>query len=77
MASAPRKELTQGVVLAWIALSVLLIGLIWADNLAGPQPGEGGFIRGTPVRLATIAPTLTPTPLAISPTSTGELSSDD
>lgn len=71
MAEPRREGLKQALLLAFIALNVILILFVWADNLID-QPGDQGFVRSTrgPAAVPTAAtpePQPTPTPLRSAP----------
>jgi len=86
MASTPREGLKQYLLLGFVALSVALVGLVWADNLSDRPSGGTGFVRSTPTAplthvalSATPTATLTPTPLSAlaTLTPTAEAEKDD
>ncbi len=61
MAEPPRKDLKRPFFVAWLAFCLVLVVLVWVDNLgpgevAAPQPG---FVRSTaPVSVGTVTPTV-------------------
>ncbi|MEP7355615.1 MAG: hypothetical protein ABI847_00085 [Anaerolineales bacterium] len=84
MASTPREGLKQSLLLAFLALSVVLVALVWADNLSDRPTGGTGFVRSTPTAplthvalSATPTATLTPTPLSVLATLTLTAEADD
>lgn len=65
MANAPREGLKQSLLLGFVALNVVLIGLVWVDNLSDQPTGGTGFVRTTPTApLTHVVPTATPGPSA-------------
>lgn len=47
MASANREGLKRTLLLGFVAVSVVLIGLIWADGLVADQPATPSYYRDT------------------------------
>jgi len=47
MAATSGKGLKQNLLIIFLVVSILLIGLIWAGNLAGPAPETPGYYRDT------------------------------
>jgi hypothetical protein len=75
MANAPREGLKQYLLLGFVAVSVSLVGLIWADNLSDQPTGSTGFVRATPTAPLTHV-ALSPTPTAtLAPTALSVLAS--
>lgn len=48
MARKPDNQLKQGLLLVFVAVSVILVGLTWADNLSDPQETTSTQMRGAP-----------------------------
>jgi len=65
MANAPREGLKQSLLLGFVALNVVLIVLVWVDNLSDQPTGGTGFVRTTPTApLTHVVVTATPGPSA-------------
>ncbi len=58
MAEKPRERIKQTLLLGFVALGVVLVLLIWTENLSG-ESGNQGFSR-SPVRTPVLAPSGTP-----------------
>lgn len=74
MAAQQLEKLKPGALMLFVALNVILVILIWIENLFGPGPGGSGFTRATPevgqtrITQTTLptrpAPSSTPLPVA-------------
>ena len=58
-----REGIKQSLLLGFIALNVVLILLIWADNLI-EKPADHGFVRTTNGATTTVTPTTPSAPVA-------------
>lgn len=58
MAETRRERVKQSLLLVFIALNVILILFVWADNLI-EKPGNQGFVRATAIPSTTLSVTTT------------------
>jgi hypothetical protein len=62
MANPAREDLKQYLLLALVGVCVVLVGLIWLDNLDGSTGTNAAFVRGTAPAGATLVPPPTRAP---------------
>lgn len=73
MATQRFEKLKVWALLAFLALNLILVGLIWSENLTGSGSEANGFVRSGPEDMRTspaITATRTRTPAATSPVNT-------